>query len=124
MSEVLNVKVSNILVGLSDDRWPHCLNSTGSKEFKFRDDMATDDDTRWRTVSHVFSDYGPGMRYVNIMHGGCAEDMEDGWFGSTMKNTSVIVKYPKTNTQSIEVSQDSSQGGISKALHQISITFN
>uniref|UniRef100_A0A8C4RXN5 F-box only protein 2-like n=1 Tax=Erpetoichthys calabaricus TaxID=27687 RepID=A0A8C4RXN5_ERPCA len=48
-------------------------------------------DCSWRKVSHAFEDYGPGVRFVRIQHGGQDSKFWDGWFGVRVTNTSVVV---------------------------------
>ena len=90
----MNIYHFVFVVSISDVQWPDCLQSSANIEWKYRDDMKSEEDSRWRQVSHEFSHYGPGIRYVNILHGGMADDMEEGWFGSRMKDLSVIIRFP------------------------------
>lgn len=71
-----------------------CGNVIG-KAFSFRDNMDAEDDLTWRKVAHTFKDYGVGVRYIKYYHGGMAEDMEEGWFGSRMTGASIKIKYPE-----------------------------
>ncbi|XP_030633717.1 F-box only protein 2 [Chanos chanos] len=49
------------------------------------------DDCSWRQVSHTFTDYGPGLRYISFEHGGQDTKYWDGWFGVRVTGSSVTV---------------------------------
>jgi len=83
--------VYELYTSIGDQRWP----GTPIVEHKVRHDMTRDDDDGWRTVRHEFSNYGSGIRFINVLHGGCCEDMDEGWFGVKVKNTKVVIKYPQ-----------------------------
>ncbi|KAM9410629.1 F-box only protein 2 isoform 1-T2 [Pholidichthys leucotaenia] len=46
----------------------------------------------WKQVSHTFSDYGPGVRYISFEHGGTDTKYWDGWFGVRVTGSSVTVE--------------------------------
>ncbi|XP_049631398.1 F-box only protein 6-like [Suncus etruscus] len=48
-------------------------------------------DAKWREVSHTFSDYPPGVRYVLFQHGGRDTQNWAGWYGPRVTNNSVTV---------------------------------
>ncbi|CAK6958762.1 F-box only protein 2 isoform X2 [Scomber scombrus] len=50
------------------------------------------DDCSWKQISHTFSDYGPGMRFISFEHGGQDTKFWDGWFGVRVTGSSVIVE--------------------------------
>ncbi|MBN3300822.1 FBX2 protein, partial [Amia calva] len=50
------------------------------------------DDCSWRQVTHTFSDYGPGLRFVSFEHGGQDAKFWDGWYGVRVTGSSVIVQ--------------------------------
>ncbi|XP_014900662.1 F-box only protein 2 [Poecilia latipinna] len=49
-------------------------------------------DCSWRQVTHTFSDYGPGMRFISFEHGGCDTSYWEGWFGVRVTGSSVTVE--------------------------------
>ncbi|KAM8916499.1 F-box only protein 2 isoform 1-T2 [Spinachia spinachia] len=49
------------------------------------------DDCSWKQVSHTFTDYGPGMRFITFEHGGQDTKYWDGWFGVRVTASSVTV---------------------------------
>ena len=83
--------VYELYTSIGDQRWP----GTPIVEHKVRHDMTRDDDDGQRTVRHEFSNYGSGIRFINVVHGGCCDDMDEGWFGVKVKNTKVVIKYPQ-----------------------------
>ncbi|KAG7266798.1 hypothetical protein CRUP_033308, partial [Coryphaenoides rupestris] len=38
-------------------------------------------DQNWSEMTHVFKNYGPGVRYVNFVHGGQDKQFWKGWYG-------------------------------------------
>ncbi|XP_049631349.1 F-box only protein 6-like [Suncus etruscus] len=48
-------------------------------------------DASWREVSHTFSDYPPGVRYIFFQHGGHDTQGWAGWYGPRITNSSVTV---------------------------------
>jgi len=66
------------------------------KPFNFRDVIDRADADRWRKVSHTFSAYGVGARFVKFYHGGMTQDMdmEEGWYGAKMTGSCVQLSYP------------------------------
>jgi len=66
------------------------------KPFGFRDTIDRADGDRWRKVSHTFSAYGVGARFVKFYHGGMTLDldMEEGWYGAKMTGSCVQLSYP------------------------------
>uniref|UniRef100_A0A4W6FI08 F-box protein 2 n=1 Tax=Lates calcarifer TaxID=8187 RepID=A0A4W6FI08_LATCA len=50
------------------------------------------DDCSWKQVSHTFSGYGPGMRYITFEHGGQDTKFWDGWFGVRVTASSVTIE--------------------------------
>ncbi|XP_061076285.1 F-box only protein 2 [Conger conger] len=50
------------------------------------------DDCSWRQVTHTFSDYGPGLRFISFEHGGQDSKFWDGWFGVRVTGSSVTVQ--------------------------------
>ncbi|KAF3855759.1 hypothetical protein F7725_016482 [Dissostichus mawsoni] len=43
-------------------------------------------------VSHTFSEYGPGLRFITFEHGGQDAKFWDGWFGVRVTGSSVTVE--------------------------------
>ncbi|XP_023491565.1 F-box only protein 2 isoform X3 [Equus caballus] len=50
------------------------------------------DDAGWIEISHTFTDYGPGVRFVRFEHGGQDSVYWKGWFGARVTNSSVWVE--------------------------------
>ncbi|XP_002750357.1 F-box only protein 2 isoform X2 [Callithrix jacchus] len=46
----------------------------------------------WMEISHTFTDYGPGVRFVRFEHGGQDSVYWKGWFGARVTNSSVWVE--------------------------------
>ncbi|XP_063144371.1 F-box only protein 44 isoform X3 [Rattus norvegicus] len=51
-------------------------------------------DAKWREVSHTFSNYPPGVRYIWFQHGGVDTHYWAGWYGPRVTNSSVIIGPP------------------------------
>lgn len=45
-----------------------------------------------RQISHTFTDYGPGVRFVRFEHAGQDSVYWKGWFGARVTNSSVWVE--------------------------------
>lgn len=62
---------------------------------EFKPDEVTldpdDGDCSWRNVSHTFTDYGPGLRFISFEHGGQDTKYWQGWFGVRVTGSSVTV---------------------------------
>ncbi|TNN78563.1 F-box only protein 2 [Liparis tanakae] len=50
------------------------------------------DDCSWKQVSHTFTDYGPGVRFITFEHGGQDTKFWDGWFGVRVTGSSVTIE--------------------------------
>ncbi|XP_048205777.1 F-box only protein 2 isoform X2 [Perognathus longimembris pacificus] len=50
------------------------------------------EDGGWMEISHTFTDYGPGVRFVRFEHGGQDSVYWKGWFGARVTNSSVWVE--------------------------------
>ncbi|XP_061779988.1 F-box only protein 2 isoform X1 [Nerophis lumbriciformis] len=50
------------------------------------------DDCSWKQVSHAFSEYGPGLRYISFEHGGSDKKYWEGWFGVRVTGSSITVQ--------------------------------
>lgn len=48
-------------------------------------------DQRWHQMTHVFKDYGPGVRYIHFVHGGKDSQFWAGWYGVRVADSSVEV---------------------------------
>lgn len=53
-------------------------------------------DAQWREVSHTFSDYPPGVRYIIFQHGGKDTQFWAGWYGPRVTNSSIVISPKKT----------------------------
>jgi len=62
--------------------------------YNYRVNMMPEEDDTWRTVRHVFKNYGEGVRKLHLYHGGFAEDMEEGWWGTKFTGSKIIIKFP------------------------------
>lgn len=51
-----------------------------------------DSDASWTEISHTFSSYGPGVRFVHFEHGGQDTLFWKGWYGVRVTNSSVTVE--------------------------------
>ncbi|KAG1950122.1 F-box only protein 2 [Pimephales promelas] len=49
------------------------------------------DNCSWRKVSHTFTDYGPGLRFISFEHGGQDTKYWQGWFGVRVTGSSVTI---------------------------------
>uniref|UniRef100_A0A8C1KQ96 Zgc:114081 n=1 Tax=Cyprinus carpio TaxID=7962 RepID=A0A8C1KQ96_CYPCA len=45
-------------------------------------------DEPWCQMTHVFKDYGPGVRFIRFTHGGVDTQFWSGWFGIRVTNSS------------------------------------
>ncbi|KAJ3603004.1 hypothetical protein NHX12_030748 [Muraenolepis orangiensis] len=52
----------------------------------------TDEGCSWKQVSHTFSDYGPGLRFISFEHGGQDVRFWEGWFGVRVTGSSVTLE--------------------------------
>eukprot|EP00062_Callorhinchus_milii_P012708 gi/632960032/ref/XP_007895964.1/ PREDICTED: F-box only protein 44 [Callorhinchus milii] len=46
----------------------------------------------WNQITHVFTNYGPGVRYVKFIHEGQDTQFWAGWYGIRVTNSSVTVE--------------------------------
>ncbi|XP_044625608.2 F-box only protein 44 isoform X3 [Equus asinus] len=63
----------------------------------FQPDPATiqqKSDAKWREVSHTFSNYPPGVRYIWFQHGGVDTHYWAGWYGPRVTNSSITIRPP------------------------------
>ncbi|XP_027514105.1 F-box only protein 2 [Corapipo altera] len=51
-----------------------------------------DNDGSWTEISHTFSKYGPGVRFVRFEHGGQDTLFWKGWYGARVTSSSVTVE--------------------------------
>ncbi|KAA0707482.1 F-box only protein 2 [Triplophysa tibetana] len=49
------------------------------------------DDCSWKKVTHTFTDYGPGLRFISFEHGGQDTKFWKGWFGVRLTGSSVTI---------------------------------
>ncbi|XP_066231168.1 F-box only protein 6-like [Saccopteryx leptura] len=57
-------------------------------------------DATWTEVSHTFSDYPPGVRYILFRHGGKDTQYWAGWYGPRVTNSSIVISPKRTrNTE-------------------------
>ncbi|XP_051518640.1 F-box only protein 44-like [Myxocyprinus asiaticus] len=48
-------------------------------------------DQQWCQMTHVFKDYGPGVRFIRFTHGGKDTQYWAGWYGIRITNSSVEI---------------------------------
>ncbi|XP_071383446.1 F-box only protein 6-like [Centroberyx affinis] len=48
-------------------------------------------DQQWNQVTHVFKDYGPGVRYIRFIHGGKDTQFWAGWYGVRVTDSCVEI---------------------------------
>ncbi|XP_071021678.1 F-box only protein 44-like [Oncorhynchus clarkii lewisi] len=49
------------------------------------------DDHKWNQMTHVFKNYGPGVRYIRFIHGGKDTLYWAGWYGIRVTNSSIEI---------------------------------
>ncbi|CAL8367353.1 unnamed protein product [Lota lota] len=49
----------------------------------------------WNEITHVFRNYGPGVRYVNFVHGGKDKQFWKGWYGVRVTDSCVEICPPE-----------------------------
>ncbi|XP_040286399.1 F-box only protein 44-like [Bufo bufo] len=49
-------------------------------------------DAQWHQMTHTFSNYGPGVRYVYFQHGGQDTQFWAGWYGVRVTNSSITIE--------------------------------
>ncbi|XP_018423274.1 PREDICTED: F-box only protein 6-like [Nanorana parkeri] len=54
--------------------------------------MPEGSDVHWRHITHTFSKYGPGVRYISFQHGGKDTQRWAGWYGVRVTNSSVSIE--------------------------------
>ncbi|XP_046383868.1 F-box only protein 44-like [Ischnura elegans] len=59
--------------------------------FQYRENFSEKLREKWYQVTHIFQDYGPGVRYVKFYHGGVDQQFWKGHYGSKMSGGSVRV---------------------------------
>lgn len=74
-------------------------------------------DARWTEVSHTFSDYPPGVRYVHFQHGGKDTQYWAGWYGPRVTNSSVIISPKMTRNPAPATTQPETTQGQEAAAH-------
>ncbi|KAM9444310.1 F-box only protein 2 isoform 1-T2 [Clarias gariepinus] len=49
------------------------------------------DDCSWRQMTKIFTDYGPGLRFISFEHGGNDTKYWNGWFGVRVTGSAVTI---------------------------------
>ncbi|KAM4703317.1 F-box only protein 6-like [Rhinophrynus dorsalis] len=49
-------------------------------------------EANWQQMTHTFSNYGPGVRYIYFQHGGQDTQFWAGWYGVRVTNSSVTIE--------------------------------
>ncbi|XP_065115423.1 F-box only protein 2-like [Paramisgurnus dabryanus] len=55
------------------------------------DDVTVPLETPWTQVTHKFTDYGPGLRFISFEHGGQDDKEWKGWYGIRVTGSSVTI---------------------------------
>ncbi|KAL6436475.1 hypothetical protein ACFW04_004750 [Cataglyphis niger] len=63
-------------------------------KFQFRDTIEGERQNQWLYVSHVFENYGSGLRKISFLHGGMDKSFWAGHYGSKMAGANICVKIP------------------------------
>ncbi|XP_048877618.1 F-box only protein 2 isoform X3 [Brienomyrus brachyistius] len=56
------------------------------------EEVTLDPGCSWKQVSHSFTDYGPGLRFISFEHGGQDTRFWDGWFGVRVTGSVIRVE--------------------------------
>ncbi|KAI4824206.1 hypothetical protein KUCAC02_012735 [Chaenocephalus aceratus] len=56
-----------------------------------RDGIVAWNDQNWNQLTHVFQNYGPGVRYIRFTHGGRDTQFWAGWYGVRVTDSSVEI---------------------------------
>ncbi|KAH0951276.1 hypothetical protein HN011_000794 [Eciton burchellii] len=64
-------------------------------EFRHHDTMEGDRQNQWHFISHVFENYGRGLREINFTHGGMDKAFWAGHYGSKMAGACISVRVPQ-----------------------------
>ncbi|WP_419831708.1 tandem-95 repeat protein [Endozoicomonas atrinae] len=59
--------------------------------------------SQWQEVSHQFSGYGTGVRYVYVEHGGKDTEYWAGHYGTAIDNTQIVVNAPEDGQGSLTI---------------------
>uniref|UniRef100_A0ABM5EKE1 F-box only protein 2 n=1 Tax=Pogona vitticeps TaxID=103695 RepID=A0ABM5EKE1_9SAUR len=51
-----------------------------------------DNEGEWNEITHTFTDYGPGVRFVRFEHGGQDTVFWRGWYGARVTHSSVTIE--------------------------------
>ncbi|XP_071626379.1 F-box only protein 44-like isoform X2 [Temnothorax longispinosus] len=63
-------------------------------EFLFRDVLEGEKQNQWLKITHVFKNYGPGLRRISFEHSGKDRSFWAGHYGSKMAGACVCVRSP------------------------------
>lgn len=63
-----------------------------------KDRCETESFPSWRTWKGTFVDYPKGVRNIMFYHGGFADDMQEGWWGTRMTGAKVTIAFPKSSS--------------------------
>ncbi|XP_073491844.1 F-box only protein 6-like [Aquarana catesbeiana] len=61
------------------------------QEFRPQPLILPERDGQWHYVTHTFSNYGPGVRYIFFQHGGKDTKFWAGWYGVRVTNSSISI---------------------------------
>ncbi|XP_077303310.1 F-box only protein 6-like [Lithobates pipiens] len=61
------------------------------QEFRPQPAKLPEGDGQWHYATHIFSNYGPGVRYISFQHGGKDTKFWAGWYGVRVTNSSITV---------------------------------
>ncbi|XP_073732462.1 F-box only protein 2 isoform X2 [Misgurnus anguillicaudatus] len=54
-------------------------------------DVTVPQGTNWTEVTHTFTGYGPGLRFISFEHGGQDDKSWKGWYGIRVTGSSVTI---------------------------------
>ncbi|XP_073732467.1 F-box only protein 2-like [Misgurnus anguillicaudatus] len=54
-------------------------------------DVTVPAETTWTQVTHTFTGYGPGLRFISFEHGGQDDKSWKGWYGIRVTGSSVTI---------------------------------
>lgn len=74
--------------------------------FQFRDTIEGERQNQWLYKSHVFENYGAGLRKINFLHGGMDKSFWAGHYGSKMAGACISVKIPPVSTYTYDDESD------------------
>ncbi|CAL1687828.1 unnamed protein product [Lasius platythorax] len=75
-------------------------------KFRFRDTIEGERQNQWLYISHVFENYGSGLRRISFLHGGMDRLFWAGHYGSKMAGACICIKVPPVTTNTYDDESD------------------